>query len=314
MYFMVKSNAEGLKVDLHNHLGIGFQGYWQRIQHPLGGNLLEKAYRSCKRNEINVCAVNSQDSSEVIEKGSVHDRLNYLQNSLDSKLERKGYSVEMDGDNVMVVYKDGENPVYFLNSQTVTSKEGVETLVVGRNDVKNGQSLEETLEGVARREDSIVIAEHPLTESHAGMGEENLRKYASKIDAVEGHNSQLIFRLLGKLPLFRQYARKVNDYSQELAESIGKPWVATSDAHRIKDTGKSYISVEKDLIDLENGGEALIGSLRNAIRDDAFECKKDYVNPIGWFKWVVPFMVGERFLEDSLRINFIYSFLFCIRW
>ena len=115
-------------------MGIGFQGYWQRIQHPLGGNLLEKAYRSCKRNEINVCAVNSQDSSEVIEKGSVHDRLNYLQNSLDSKLERKGYSVEMDGDNVMVVYKDGENPVYFLNSQTVTSKEGVETLVVGRNE------------------------------------------------------------------------------------------------------------------------------------------------------------------------------------
>ena len=68
------------------------------------------------------------------------------------------------------------------------------------------------------------------------------------------------------------------------------PWIATSDAHRIQDLGISYISFA-DTLDTRSG-EALIASLRTAIRDNAFRKHEQYASLSSLFRWIPKFLWG----------------------
>ena len=113
-------------------------------------------------------------------------------------------------------------------------------------------------------------------------------------DAIEGHNSQLIFpRLFNNFPIFKNYTQKINKQTQKFAEEYDKPWIATSDAHRIEDLGVSYIEFEGNLLNI-NDGEEFLESLKSIIKQGSFTKSCNYENKRDWVNWVYTFKKGLR--------------------
>ncbi len=264
------------RADLHMHGPIGFQPYWLRKQGYSGKNLLELIADECFKKGITICAITSQEKE--IPKDSVHDRFGILKN-IEARLLPKNYLTGSVGENILVIEKENDR-VYLINGQTVMPKEKgkeYDLLVIGSNQVPNSMSFGDTLK-YGKDHGLIQIAEHPYVETHRGMGRELLEKYMKYFDAIEGHNSQVIFpKSATKLPkigsILSRAGRELNNKAQETAKKYNKPWIATSDAHRIEDLGISYIEFESS-----NAGEKLFDDLINKIHSNQFHNSCNYEN------------------------------------
>lgn len=283
-----------IKADLHVHGPIGFQPRWLKLQGYRGKNLLKEIADKCFDGNINVCAITSDE--DKIPKGSVHDRFGQLKEVYSRDLPEQ-YETDTLGDNVLIVSRKHGGKVYIVNSQTVRiKKEGkghIDHLVIGSNQILNGKNLDYTLKNI-QQEGLISIAEHPLCVAHRGIGREKLEEILPYIHAIEGHNSQLIIAsLFSKLPVFRGYKKNINEMTQKFARKHGKPWISTSDAHRIEDIGISYIEFDSRFFNTASG-ERFLESLKSIIRAGDFKNNSDYENPIDWIKWVSLFICGTK--------------------
>ena len=284
-----------IRADLHMHGPIGFQSYWLRAQGYAGKNLLKLLTDRCISRRITICAVTSQ--ANEITSGSVDDRFWCLKER-EAPLLNADYRHDSIGENVFVVEKIGER-VYFVNGQTVMPSEDgkkMDILIVGSNKVPNGMSIKDTLK-YGKERGLIRIAEHPYVESHGGIGKERLEMYAEDIDAVEGHNSQMIFRNFATvIPVLRkrfsEFSREQNLKAESWAWVNNKPCVATSDAHRIEDAGLSYIEWEGKIDD--SSEEKFMRSLRNRVSYGSFNTLEKYESLLNWVNWVWKFQKGIK--------------------
>jgi predicted metal-dependent phosphoesterase TrpH len=255
---------------------IGFQPYWRETQGYAGKNLLQAIVDECFAKDIDVCAITSQENEIV--PCSIHDRLGWLREK-ETKTLPRDYTVGTLGTQALAVAK-GRSIVYLVNGQTVNVIDNgalYDHLVIGSNQVPNGRSLRDTLE-LGRDHGLIQIAAHPFLTKHRGTGYEKLHNNLFYYDAIEGFNAQSYF------------SRNANSQAKQFAAEKGMPWIATSDAHRIQDLGISYISFA-DTLDTRSG-EALIASLRTAIRDNAFRKHEQYASLSSLFRWIPKFLWG----------------------
>lgn len=297
-----------MKADLHMHGPIGLQPCWLRMQGYSGKNLLRLVAENCFARDIGICAITSDETE--IQEGSLHDRLGYLKNRFARELETQGYRVGCLGENILIV-EQGEQRVYLINGQTVGAihhGSQVDHLIVGTNQVPNERDLGETLKWIQGETESISItkvpelisiAEHPLCTAHEGIGEKALEEFAPNYDLIEGHNSQLIFqRPLAIISPFSSYARELNHQTQKIARRLGKNWIATSDAHRIEDVGRSYISFDEKRLNLKSEGE-FVKSLREILLEGNFVSTCEY-EPVGaWMQWVGIYLLGTKLKLDK---------------
>lgn len=275
------------------HGPIGFQRYWIEKQGYGGQSRLLLLVEKARERDIDVCAITSEEFS--IEKETVDDRLWAMcQDPKGSvKPEDTGWRRDSLGSNVLVMEKDGR-PIYFVNGQTVIVMDNgkrYDHLVVGSNQVPNQMSLEDTL-SFCEDHGLIQIAEHPLVESHFGIGENILLGSLNRYDAVEGHNAQLALpSWLKRVPLVGQYSRVANFEAQRFAKEHNKPWIATSDAHRIEDLGIAYIDIGIDL----SSEESLLASLKANIGSGDFTNHEGYIPLRGLLDWYIKFRKGVLF-------------------
>jgi len=288
------------------HGPIGFQPYWLRKQGYAGKNLLQLIADECFKKGITITAITSQ-ADEIIPR-SVQDRLFCLR-EYEAPLMPRDYNVDSVGQNILRVEKDGQR-VYLVNGQTVMPEEDgkrFDLLVVGSNQVPNSMNFRDTLKycsdkGLTR------IAEHPLVESHRGMGRQRLEKYIEQFDAVEGFNAQAIFpRALTRIPIvgsgfFSRAGRESNEEAKKVAREYEKPYVANSDAHRIKDLGISNIEWAGKVDDRSE--EGFLADLKERVSSGRFKTVEKYMNVVGWCKWVTTF---QRGLKQKIEEAYIPS-------
>lgn len=285
-----------IRADLHYHGPIGFQPYWLKVQGYGRVNLLEEITDACLARDVDIVSITSEEKE--IQRDSVHDRFGWLASLTGSLTE--GYRAGLLGKNVLVVER-APRKLYLINSQTVMAKEDgkvIDHLVAGSNEVPNFRTIEDTLKYGNDRE-LIQIAEHPLCEAHQGMGAEKLKRYVKMYDAIEGHNSQLVFKgLAAKLPGFRNFRRDLNTQAQQFAAMNYKPWIAVSDGHRIEDAGVSYIEFDESLLRTESGDDFL-ASLKKIVSGNHFTSVCEYLKFKEWRDWVLKFRKGIKKHRDE---------------
>lgn len=282
-----------VKADLHMHGAIGFQDYWLRLQRYEGKNLLQLIADRCFERDIGICAITSEEIE--IPKGSVHDRLGYLMQFI-PRLSF-GYKVDKLGDNVLVLEKEGKL-VYLVNGQTVIARDNFrryDHLVVGSNRVPNLMTLDDTFQ-FGEDNGLIQIAEHPFVENHFGIGLERLERYVKSYDAIEGHNAQIWF----------SFITRSNEHAINFAIEHNKPFIAVSDAHRIKDLGIAYIDLQR-MPDVSSE-ERFLRDLKSQVSSGEFGVHTEYVSIFGFLDWVSKFRVGI-FLQQHEENRFYKEFL-----
>ncbi|MEN9626311.1 MAG: hypothetical protein RL557_639 [archaeon] len=298
---------ETIKADLHYHGPIGFQPYWLKVQGYERKNLLREIADACFKRKIGLCAITSDE--DEIPLNSIHDRFNWLKENYARALPH-GYEYGLLGKNIAIVtrhtIKDSEE-LFLVSGQTVRTKEKgvtqtegltkkgmVDYLVVGTNQIPNHQPLECTINLVHDR-GLIGIAEHAFCTAHGGMGIKNLERFLKYIDAVEGHNSQLI------LP-FGKYGRGLNTQAQAWAELNRKNWIATSDGHRIEDAGISNFEFDAQLLD-PSSEEKFVKSLGKIVKESEIKNNCHYENPVSWLSWTLKLAYGVRTGKDKMSIE-----------
>ncbi|MCU0642454.1 MAG: hypothetical protein MUF61_02650 [archaeon] len=142
------------------------------------------------------------------------------------------------------------------------------------------------------------IAEHPFALSHFGMGERVLENHLKYYDAVEGHNSQLCLpAFMSSFPVVGNYTRTQNEKAKQFAISHKKPYVATSDGHRVCDVGISYINT-KDAIGTASESKFL-SDLKAAVHSGRFTTHEGYESLARWINWVAKFKIGTSLGLDK---------------
>ncbi len=286
-----------MKADLHMHGLIGFHPYWIKTQGYERKNLLKEIADSCFEKDLDFCAITS--SADKISENSINDRLGYLTKFISSL--PKEYKADKLGKNVIIVEKNGKR-VYLLNSQTViVSEKGrkINHLVVGSNKVPNFMSLRDTIE-FGKDNGLIQIAEHPLCKNDGGMGKKLLEEYIQEYTAVEGHNSEMIFPYpLFLVPYVHSFTKMANRMTQKIAKKHGKSWIATSNAHWIKNAGLSYIEFSKK-INVDND-ETILNDLKEIIIFGKFKNVCNYESCVDWVKWVSKFVTGVKFHRGEVK-------------
>ncbi len=291
---------EKIKADLHMYGPIGFQPYWLEKQEYAGKNLLKLIADVCFKRErdIGICAITSEsdqtDENSVIERYSVHDRLGYLEREFLSELNLLPYyEAEKFGPNSIVVKKD-KKQLYLISGQTpviLDNGKRLDHLVIGSSAVPNFRTFKETID-YCNDNNLLHGLEHPALKSHFGIGLEKAKEYIELCDFVEGHNAQLaLHRMFSSIPIIGQYSKSSNDKSKEFAQKHNKPYISTSDAHRIEDAGIASIEFDKQLLNPANE-EMLLQSLKNVIKSNAFESIKGYENMLDWINWTFKLKIG----------------------
>jgi len=283
-------NNEKMKADLHMHGLLSFHPYWLKAQGCEGKNLLKEIADSCFDKGLDFCAITS--AVDQVPKEIFYDRLGRLTSYI--KALPREYNAGKLGENALIVEKHGK-VVYLINGQTVECSEKgkpIEHLVVGSNQVPDFMPLADTLKW-GKDNGLIQIAEHPLCEFEGSVGMRLLKKHIGKYDAIEGHNSELIFSPpLSWLPVFKSFSRKSNKKVQKLAENYGKPWVAVSDAHTIKHAGLSHI--ESDRVISAYNDETIIEGLKETIVSGDFNNICNYEPFLEWVNWVGKFLWATK--------------------
>lgn len=281
-----------MKADLHYHGTIGFHEPWMSLQGYNGKNICELVLNSAVKKGIDIIVITSEQNRIV--KNSCHDRFNYLFSKAQNLSDK--YSFDKLGSKDIAFYlerKEDGKKLFVLNGQTVVVREGdkrFDHLVIGSNQVSNGMNLIDTL-CFGHSEGLLQIAEHPYMLAHFGIGDK-LEEYLSQYDAVEGHNSQMI------LP-FGSISKKSNELAQILAKQKNKPWIATSDGHRVQDVGVSYISFDDFTFDNE---EQLLRGLKQKVYPGNFENHCEYQNLFGWADWVSKYVIATYSGFDKDRV------------
>ncbi|MBI5391993.1 hypothetical protein HZB00_03235 [Candidatus Woesearchaeota archaeon] len=282
-----------MKADLQVYGAIGFQPYWLKAQGYTGKNILQLIVDQCFKQDTCLCSITSHGGGEVqeIPRDSVHDRFGYLvQESSRLPLQYRSGKI---GENILAIEKD-RRIVYILNSQSVLVDDRgklLHHLVIGANDLPDFRSLEETLIRAADR-GLVQIAEHPFVEANFGIGNERLQQYLSFYDAIEGHNAQLVLpAFLSGFPVVGSYTKRSNEQAQHFAQAHKKQYIATSDAHRIKDIGIAGIEFLGELPVLEE--ERFLKHLQDKLRSGDFSKREQYVSLPDWMSWVSTFRIGK---------------------
>ena len=302
-YWFLKMDT--LKADLHNHLLIGFQPTWRKIQGHEQDNLADLMFAAATFRGIDIVAITSEEFE--IPKGSVHDRFGVLSQHA-RRLDRgmgiylapiacqpqQEYTYKKFGENVFAL-ADAFHGLVVVNGQTVIVRDGetrYDYLVIGSNQVPNRMTLADTIKYCNDR-GLLHGAEHALCEEHFGIGQKNLEKHAHEIDFIETHNSQMRWSTwLSRVPKIGKYNRGVNERAKIVAQQYNKPGIATSDAHQPRDTGLSYISFSRGDLDLKGDGDNFLRNLRDAVRKGQFETHEDYAGVRDWLRWTYQFQKG----------------------
>ncbi len=285
-----------MKADLHYHGLIGFHEPWISLQGYKGKNLAEEIFNTASDKQIAMLTIISEQTE--IEIGSMHDRFNYLFSEAE-KLPKSEYACEKLGNKDIAFClerKRDNKKLYILNGQTVIIKERgnrFDHLVIGSNQVPNQRGWKETVSfGIDHG--LLQIAEKPCS-GYFGTPEEILMKYIQEHDAVEGHNSQMI------LP-FGSLSKKSNEEAQVFAIRNSKPWIATSDAHRIKDLAVSCIEFNGNSINCEQE-EGQLRDLKRIIKLGDFVNQISYESFFGWMQWVGTFVMATKLGLDKYSIK-----------
>lgn len=291
-----------MKADLHNHLLIGFQDYWQKLQGYEGRNLADVIFNAAARRDIGIVAITSQENMDVIPKGSVHDRINYLKREA-LKLDKKQCSHDSLGPNSLIIErKSDKRKVIIISGQTVRptiNGQHYDHLVVGSNQVPNNQPIEDTLKFCADR-GLIQIAEHPYVTTHSGLGEELLKRFVKQYNAVE-INAQMIWpEFLSKVPVIGKYNKGANKKAQTFAHKNDIPWVATSDAHHPNETGLGYMEFPDKYLRDQNE-EKLLHCLNIMMRSGLGRpiITPEFTEYFRWLKWTARFAYGMKKYEGQ---------------
>jgi len=238
------------------HGPIGLEPYWIKSQGYSQTGVLAPLIERCFEAELGICAVTSEyNYTPQIPKGSMHDRLNFLVNHEANGLSSQ-YNVSWLGrdKNVFVIQKG--NQYLFLVNSVVShlGENGHEHnhLIIGTTQIPNWRRLEDTLE-LADKKNLISIATHPKSKS--GLSFENIEKYRNKFDAIEGFDSQL--------------SPNDNDIAMDYARQNNLPWIAFSNAHRVKDAGISAIEFQDELLNYASE-ETFIRTLKRIVNDNNF--------------------------------------------
>ena len=292
-----------VKVDLHMHGPIGFQEFWLKDQGYGGKNLLRLIADSCLDKGVGITAITSDE--DEIPRGSIHDRFNYLINKFALTLP-KGYEFSRFGKNIGIVARNDEQ-LFILNAQNVrTNDEGKQVgyNVIGTNKIPNHRDLVETIKLVNDKnsdEEGYLIGgpEHAFCDAHHGIGDkEKLAKLLPLMSFVEGHDAQIIWNVSEKIPVFGKYRRGINDLAQEFAQNYKKPWIAVSNAHRIKDAGIAYVEFDFDKLDMTNPAK-FSKSLKTVVESNEFTNHCGYQSKAGWLDWVSSYAWGTKLGLDK---------------
>jgi hypothetical protein len=297
-----------MKADLHYHGPIGMHEPWLTLQGYKNRNLAHLIYVTANTRDIDIIAIISE-RKENIQKDSPHDRFNYLFEE-SQKLPNWAYKSKKLGnkDIAFVMQKESsEKPLYILNGQTVAVNESgkrYDHLVIGSNQIPNQENLIETIHFCQDKE-LIQILEHPFYIEHFGLGERLAEQYLKDYDAIEGHNSQMIWpEWISQIPKIGKANKGVNTKAQEFAQKYSIPWIATSDGHRIEDLGISYTEFntdkesERNSIDFSNEN-VLLATLKNKIINNDFTTKSKYQDIKDWLSWTIIFQRGVLKGETS---------------
>jgi len=280
-----------MKADLHAHGAIGFQDDWLKRQGYSGKNLLQLFVDACLNKNIDICAVASEEFE--IFPGSVHDRFSRLARFI--REMPHGYSVGFLGKNLFSIVRDEDGrSVYFVNSQSVIVNElgnRMQHLVIGSNQIPQSHGLERTIKYCDDR-GLIQIAENPLLVQNFGMGEENFLRYRQYFDAVMAHDAQLVVpAVFGLASRLWGYSERVNEEQKAFAGNFNVPWIAVSNAHRIKDIGDAFIQIDDPDINMESE-EGFFSSLKSVLRNGVFAPYEGYSPFFGVLRWNLLLMRG----------------------
>jgi hypothetical protein len=95
-----------------------------------------------------------------------------------------------------------------------------------------------------------------------------------------------------------KYRREINEMAQKFAERHRKPWIAVSNAHRIKDAGIAYIEFDSDRLDLTEPIK-FWESLKSVVESGGFTNHCGYQNAAGWIDWVSSYIWGTKLGLDK---------------
>lgn len=293
----------GTTADLHMHGPIGFQDYWLKVQGYAGKNLAEEIYKIARVRGIDIASITSEEFE--IPKESVHDRFNYLVREAEKLGSEYSCGKMGDKDIAFVIEGPDRGRLIILNGQTVIINEKgkrLDTLVVGSNQIPNQRGLRETLDCIQDL-GLISIAEHPICETHCGIGISALSDNLDRYDGIEGHNAQMCLpRAFAKIPVVGQYTKVTNDLAQKFAKAHkDKPWTASSDAHRIEDLGIAYVEFcDTGEINGARTEEGLLENIKRFIQQGRFQNEESYESILGWLNWVSKFKSGLIFNSDKI--------------
>ncbi len=267
-----------MKIDLHNHLLIGFQPEWLRLQGYKNHNLAKILADSAMEKDIRLVAIISENFE--IPLSSIHDRFTRICEDAE-KINEPSYAIKKIGKNTLKI-----NTVYIVNGQTVIVNENgrrYDHLVIGSNQVPNNCSFDYTLNYCAD-EELLNFLEHPAVENHFGTGihsaERLIGKYGQLITGVEGHNGSLIWN------------PNLNQKAKELATRLGIPHIATSDAHSPNQTGAATIETEDNPQFSSEIG--LFSYLNRVIKEKKYICNEGYVSTSSWIINAARFAIGTK--------------------
>ncbi|MBI2672830.1 PHP domain-containing protein, partial [Candidatus Woesearchaeota archaeon] len=173
-----------------------------------------------------------------------------------------------------------------IKGQEVPTKQGHILTVGGSSEINNYKDMKETIDE-AKDKGAIVIADHPYTTLHGGMGEKNLEKYLDQWDAIEVFNAQNI-----NLVPFLLNQKQSNEKARAFARKHNLPSIATSDSHRLNEIAVSYITFKERFGVMEP--DKLIASLRGIIRNKQFEAIERYNSWGSFVSWAVPFEIKAK--------------------
>jgi len=284
-----------MKADLHYHGAIGFEREWLRMQGYSEKNLTKMIADAALARGIGLVAITSEGLN--FSPGHwVHDRFYRL--CEEARTLPLNYSHDKLGEVALIIDKKEAGRVIIVNGQTVLVREGegrFDHLVIGSNRVPNLKSIGRTLDYCSDNGLPNFL-EHPIVSSHYGFGrykaEEILEAYLENITGVEGHNAQMIVpKIFSFLPVVGNYNRGANDAAVQLARKYKKPFISSSDGHKINEVGAANIEFEDDEMDISNG-ERFLASLKRILEQGAFVHNKGYTSLGSWLRWTSTFAFG----------------------
>lgn len=285
-----------MKINLSNHLLIGFQRQWQIMQFVKRRNLLKLFVEDCHRQGNRVVGITSEEARQFL---PVDDRFGFLLDRYAEDLEAENkYRVTKRDRNMFVVSPTAEHtdnlfPVYVVRSQVVhalgptgSMEDPSKVLIFGGDYLPSGMSLEDTFTSAFDGQ-GLVIADNPAQDGVDSLRARQFLKYKDKYHSMVGFDAQK--------------SRKENEMAQALAERAGKNWIAIGNQHS---PSRCRTCIEVDLPESAfESSYSLTTALKEAILTPSYSNVCSYESRFTKAKWGFAFAIGtlrnmhERFTE-----------------